>query len=219
MSKIYKTKKMKNPKIALIGATGKAGKYILTKLLERNYQVKLLLRNPENFQIQNPLIKIIKGDARDYDSIENLIENCDLVISALGQPKGEKTIFSDATSNIIKAFSSEKGRYILITGLSVNSPFDSKNESVIAATKWMHENYQETTSDKQKEYEILSKSNLDWTVLRLPLIVQTDVISKIGASIEDCKGRSVSASSLAEFISNEIENEEYIKKSPFVFDI
>jgi hypothetical protein len=38
-----------------------------------------------------------------------------LVISALGQPKGEKTIFSDATSNIIKAFSSEKGRYILIT--------------------------------------------------------------------------------------------------------
>lgn len=66
---------MKNPKIALIGATGKAGKYILSKLLERNYQVKLLLRNPENFQIQNPLIKIIKGDARDYDSIEKLIEN------------------------------------------------------------------------------------------------------------------------------------------------
>jgi putative NADH-flavin reductase len=59
MSKIYKTKN-ENPKIALIGATGKAGKYILTKLLERNYQVKLLLRNPENFQIQNPLIKIIK---------------------------------------------------------------------------------------------------------------------------------------------------------------
>jgi hypothetical protein len=80
----------------------------------------------------------------------------------------------------------------------------------------MHENYQETTSDKQKEYEILSKSNLDWTVLRLPLIVQTDVISKIGASIEDCKGRSVSASSLAEFISNEIENEEYIRKSPCI---
>lgn len=142
-----------------------------------------------------------------------------MVISALGQPKGEKTIFSDATSNIIKAFSSEKGRYILITGLSVDSPFDSKNKSVIAATKWMHENYQETTFDKQKEYEILSKSDLDWTVLRLPLIVQTDVISKIGASIEDCKGRSVSASSLAEFISNEIENEEYIRKSPFVFDI
>jgi hypothetical protein len=32
------------------------------------------------------------------------------------------------------------------------------------ATEWMYQNYPETTSDKQKEYQLLSESNLDWTL-------------------------------------------------------
>ncbi|MFC7345236.1 NAD(P)-dependent oxidoreductase [Chryseobacterium zhengzhouense] len=89
--------------IAVISGTGKSGRYLVQKLLENNYSIKLLLRSPENSELQNPLFEIIKGDARDYHSITKLLEGCNVVVSTLGQPKEEKSIFSDATNNIIKA--------------------------------------------------------------------------------------------------------------------
>ena len=42
------------------------------------------------------------------------------------------------------------GRYIVTTGLSVNTPSDHKNEKVKMATDWMYQNYPETTTDKTK---------------------------------------------------------------------
>jgi hypothetical protein len=80
-------------------------------------------------------------------------------MSTLGQPKGEKSIFSDAAKNIIRAMN-DYGikRYIVTTGLSVNTEADQKNEPVKMATEWMYQNYPETTSDKQKEYQLLQKA-------------------------------------------------------------
>lgn len=211
---------MKTNTIAVIGGTGKSGKYLVQSLLNKNYSIKLLLRNPENFTLENPLIEIIKGDARNYDSIDNLVKNCDVVISTLGQPAGEESIFSDAAKNIIKAMNSNGiKRYIVTTGLNVNTPFDKKNEKVKMATDWMYQNYPKTTIDKQKEYELLVESNLDWTLVRLPFIVQTSESFKTETNLEDCKGENISATDLGEFLISQIDDETFIKQSPFLYNI
>ncbi|WP_336734667.1 NAD(P)-dependent oxidoreductase [Chryseobacterium sp. VD8] len=161
--------------IAVIGGTGKSGKFLVQSLLNKQYPIRMLLRNPENFTLKSPLINIVKGDVRNSEAVHHLIKDCDVVISTLGQSVGEKSIFSDATSNIIKAMNSYGiKRYIVTTGLNVNTPFDHKNEKVKMATDWMYQNYPETTTDKQKEYELLNESNLNWTLVRLPLINLTD---------------------------------------------
>ncbi|KMQ68406.1 epimerase [Chryseobacterium sp. FH2] len=211
---------MKTNTIAVIGGTGKSGKYLVQNLLDKSYPVKLLLRSPESFTFENPLIEIVKGDARDYDSVEKLIKDCNIVISTLGQPKGEKSIFSDAAENIIKAmnFYGIK-RYIVTTGLSVNTPFDNKNEKVKMATDWMYQNYPETTNDKQKEYDLFTESNLDWTLVRLPLIHLTSESFKTETNLEDCKGETISATDLAEFLISQIDDKTFLGKSPFLYNI
>ncbi|MFC4162530.1 NAD(P)-dependent oxidoreductase [Epilithonimonas zeae] len=211
---------MKLHKIAVIGGTGKAGSFLVKKLLEKGFQIKLLLRNPEKFSIQNPLLEIVKGDARDYDSVNELIKTCDAVISTIGQPKGEKSIFSDSTRNVIQSMkSNEIKRYIVITGLNVNTPFDNKNEKVKMATEWMYQNYPETTLDKQKEYELLTESNLDWTLVRLPLIIQTDESFATETNLYDCIWEKISANDLSEFLISQIDDETYFKKSPFLYNL
>lgn len=206
--------------IAVIGGTGKSGRYLVQKLLENNYSIKLLLRSPENSELQNPLIEIIKGDARDYHSITKLLEGCNVVVSTLGQPKGEKSIFSDATNNIIKAMEYYQiKRYVVTTGLSVNTSLDHKNEKIKMATDWMYQNYPETTTDKQREYEILAESNLDWTLVRLPLINLTDESFKTETSLQDCKGENISATDLGKFLVSQIDDETFIKKSPFLYNV
>lgn len=211
---------MKLHKIAIIGGTGKAGSFLVRKLIEKGYQIKLLLRNPENFPDQNPLIEIVKGDARDYDSVNELIKTCDTVISTIGQPKGEKSIFSESTKNVIRSLNSNKiKRYIVITGLNVNTLFDNKNEKVKMATEWMYQNYPETTLDKQKEYELLTESNLDWTLVRLPLIIQTDESFATQTNLHDCIGENISANDLSEFLISQIDDKTYFKKSPFLYNL
>jgi putative NADH-flavin reductase len=206
--------------IAVIGGTGKSGTYLVQSLLDNHYTIKLLLRNPENFTIKNPLIEIVKGDARDYNAINNLIKDCNIVISTIGQPVGEESIFSDSTKNIIQSMNFHGiRRYIVTTGLNVNTPFDNKNGKVKMATEWMYQHYRKTTEDKQHEYEILLKSNLDWTLVRLPMIIQTSESFPTETSLEDCKGENIIATDLAEFLVSQIEDETYLKLSPFLYNI
>lgn len=181
---------MNTYKIAVIGGTGKSGEYLVQHLLEKGYSLKLLVRCLENQSFESQLIEVVKGDARDETAIYKLIEGTDLVISTLGQPKGEESIFSDAAKNIIRVMNHLGiSRYIVTTGLSVNTPSDQKNEKVKMATDWMYQNYPETTADKQKEYELLLESNLEWTLVRLPLINFTDENFATEANLTDCKGR------------------------------
>lgn len=211
---------MKTNKIAVVGGTGKAGRYLVQNLISKGYSIKLLIRNPENFNLKNSLIEVVKGDARNFDSINDLIKDCEVVISTIGQPIGEKSIFSDATKNMIRSMNVNKiTRYIVITGLNVDTPFDRKNERVKMATEWMYQNYPKTTQDKQEEHRILTESDLNWTLIRLPLIIQTDERFNMEANLTDCVGGNISATDLAEFLVSQIDDETYFKNSPFLYNI
>jgi putative NADH-flavin reductase len=204
-------------KIAVIGGTGKSGKYLVNQLMNLHFHFKILLRNPEKFQIKNSLIEIIKGDARNYDDILLLLAGCDAVISTLGQPQGEPPIFSEAAANIIRAMNEcNIQRYILVTRLSIDLPFDNKSSHTKMKSEWMKTNFPQIVADKQNEYNILVKSNADWTLVRLPFIEQTDNNCEIKISLEDCPGDNINATSLANFLIEQLHDIKYLKKTPFI---
>ena len=151
-----------------------------------------------------------------------MICDCDAIISALGLglPLSEPTIFSLATTNIIKTMN-EYGvrRYILLTGLNVDSPFDKKGNKTKSATDWMYANFPKSTADRQLEYQILNASSIDWTLVRLPLIEQTDTTGETKTSLEDCPGDKISATDLANFLIRQLAEKSFIKKAPFIANV
>lgn len=208
---------MKQFKIAVIGGTGKSGTYLVQELLNRMIPIKLLLRTSSPFETTNPLVEIVRGDARDIQAISSLLEGCNAVVSTLSQPVGEESIFSDAARNILQAMK-EKGisRYIVTAGLNVDAIGDHKNEKVRFATDWMYQNYPKTTKDRQVEYELLSGSEIDWTLVRLPMIIQTEKRFPMEVSLTDCPGENISATDLAHFLADQLSSDDYIRKSPFI---
>ena len=40
-------------KIAVIGGTGKAGKYLVKQLVNQGFKIKVLLRNPDKLELSN----------------------------------------------------------------------------------------------------------------------------------------------------------------------
>jgi len=210
---------MKNKlKVALIGGTGKSGKYLTRQLLHQGFPVKMLLRDAAKLTIKNPLIEVVNGNARDYSTILSLVEGCNGILSTLGgHTKGEPPIFSHATTHVLQAMKAcGINRYVLTTGLNVDTPSDKKGVKTALATQWMKENYPLTTADKQTEQTILLDSEIDWTLVRLPLIELTDEKGEIKISLEDCPGDKISATDLADFLIGQLEDLTYVRSAPFI---
>ncbi|WP_373515724.1 NAD(P)-dependent oxidoreductase [Persicitalea sp.] len=204
-------------KIAVIGGTGKAGKYLVKELLRQDFPLKLLLRNPGDFSFENPDIEVIQGDARDYETVRTLKEGCGAVVSAVGFRAGKEPIFSIATGNVLRAMQEWNiTRYISLTGLNVDTPFDQKTGATQAGTEYMRANYPKTTADKQVEYQKLTESDAAWVLVRLPWIQLTEAEEDVKVSLEDCPGEAVSASALARFVVAQLTNDTYVRQAPFV---
>lgn len=203
--------------VALLGATGKAGKYILQALLNRGYAVKALIRKPNNFTITHPLLQIVPGDIKDLETARTLAKGCDVVISAIGPRKDEPLISSLSTINVLTAMN-EFGikRYISLAGLNLNIPGDNKSEANKAKSDWMCQNFPEAVADRQKAYDILVESDIDWTILRLPWIEQTDERRGVFVDLYDCPGEKISTTDLADFAIEQIKGIIYLRRAPFV---
>lgn len=204
-------------KVAVLGGGGRTGKYLLNQLLENGFSVKLLLRNPDTFSIQNSKIEIIKGDALSEESISVLLRDCQAVISTIGQRMGEPMVASQATKNVLNAMDAYGiQRYLLLAGLNIDTPFDKKSPKTIMASDWMKTNFPEIQKDRQFTYDLLIDSKVDWTQVRVPLIVFSDETNEISVSLEDCLGDKITALDISKFLVKEMEESNYLRQSPFI---
>ncbi|GLU56169.1 NAD(P)-dependent oxidoreductase [Dyadobacter frigoris] len=218
-----------NIKIAVLGGGGKTGKYLVNHLIEKGYGLKILLRNlpvPDepsdqfSLNLTNSFVEIVKGDAVNFEDIHALLSGCQVVISTIGQRPGEPMVASIATGNILKAMR-EYGirRYILVAGINIDTPFDKKSDQTKAATEWMKSTFPTIHKDRAKSYDMLIKSDVDWTLVRLPMIEYTDQSFPVGVNSEDCLGSKISTKNIAVFLEEQLSDKTYVRKAPFLYNI
>jgi putative NADH-flavin reductase len=204
-------------KIAVLGGTGRAGKYLTRELLSQGYSVKALARDPRKIEQSHPSLEVIQGNARDYDSIFMLVYGCDAVISTLGPAKDQPDTCSMAVGHIIKALQSLNiQRYIEVAGLAIDTPEDNKGilTQILVATMRLFAS--SVINDRQKDYELLKKSNIRWTIVRCPMIKLTYLSGNVKTSLKDRQGNQVSATDLARFLIDQLNDEQFICKAPFI---
>ncbi|EST12546.1 NAD(P)-dependent oxidoreductase [Sporolactobacillus laevolacticus] len=206
-----------NKRIAVVGGNGKAGRFVVQKALEKGYAVRMLVRNPQRVTVSDERIEVTKGNAEDISSIQALLEGCDAVINTLGQPNKATPIYSKVTSHIL-ATMKERGiqRYITVTGGSLNAPGDRKSP-INKIGAWLFQRlYADMITDKEKELRILLKSDADWTLVRLPFVIEKPAVSKIKVNLYDMPGMKMTNSDIADFLVNQISDTKYIRKYPFI---
>jgi putative NADH-flavin reductase len=204
-------------KIAVIGGTGKAGKYLTAQLINQSYHIKALTRNPEKLKHDSLLLEKITGDARNYETVFTLLQGCDAVISTIGPSKNEPDTCSIVTGHVIHAMQTLNiKRYIELAGLAIDTPSDKKGFITKLLVRIMKLIVPAIIADRQKGYRLLSESNLDWTLVRSSMIEQTDQKRTVKTSLLDCTGRKVSSSDLALFLINQLSDDQFIRKSPFI---
>jgi putative NADH-flavin reductase len=81
-----------NMKIAVIGGSGKAGKYLLKQLADQGFKIRALTRDLRKLEESAP-VERVTGDVTDYAFVYNLLEGSNVVISTPGQTKGAEVFF------------------------------------------------------------------------------------------------------------------------------
>lgn len=106
-------------KVVLIGASGYVGSAILKELLDRGWQVKALVRDPQKITLKNPALRVDKVDVSDEKQLTAALEGYADVISAYNPGWSNPNIYNDTLTNYPKILAAAKAahvRRLLIVG-------------------------------------------------------------------------------------------------------
>ncbi len=146
----------KKPSVLLVGATGYLGSFLLKELVNQNFSVKVVVRNPQKLpQVENRPYEVIEGEVTKPSTIKNCCKDVDVVISTVGitrQKDGLTYMDVDYQANVNvleEAKQSSVKKFIYVSVLKG----DKKRDVKICAAK-------------EKFVDELSQSGLDYTIIR-----------------------------------------------------
>ncbi|MGE8038059.1 NADH-flavin reductase [Lysinibacillus sp. KCTC 33748] len=205
-------------RIAIIGGTGKVGRHIAARAIEKGYHVRMLVRNPDKVLYKNDKIEIVKGQVQEIESIRELLKDCQVVINTFGQPPKEEPIYSKVTATIFNVMKDLNiSRYIGVSGGSLTIKEDKKSMMNRFGAKMFEVLFPKMMKDKKLEWELLLNSKqIKWTLLRLPFVKDSLTSNQIKENLTDMPGTKITNQDIATFIIDHIDNEKYVHKTPFI---
>jgi putative NADH-flavin reductase len=167
----------------VLGGTGRTGKHFISLVLSKGHKVKALVRNPEKMEIQNPNLELTKGSIADVNSINELMQGVDFVISMLGDAELQKTenINTAFVKKLIPAMRQQGVKRFLYQA----GGFTQKYKERLPFLTWILKNTlaryygllgQHRDNAAVIEYLVEEATDIEWMVHRASLI--SDGVSK-----------------------------------------
>jgi putative NADH-flavin reductase len=207
-------------KIAILGSTGFVGHVLLEKALDNGFQIKTLVRDPEKLGALKDKVDFIQGDISQLEKVNQCIAGVAAVLSTV--PPEAKTkepekygLLMQELVRLLKINGVK--RFIHIGGAAHDG---GENENWTFGRKllrlFLNLTWKPGLIAKKLEWEVLQKSEIDWTLLRPPRIKNGKSNGEIIADEKNLASLNIYVEDLVEFILKQIESKEWIKRAPLV---
>ena len=208
-------------KISVLGATGGTGQAIVRQALEAGHEVTALVRRPEALQITGPRLSVLVGDARDPDTIEQLVAGRHAVICSLGigvssTDRGEindeerPDVCAVSTKRLFAAMPAHGVKRIVL--MSAHGAGGSNDGSRYVV--WLRRLVENRLLDKDEMEAFIASSGapIDWTVVRNPVIYDgpRGRPHEVYTRIELNGSSRITYADLAAFVIAEVETPRHI---------
>jgi putative NADH-flavin reductase len=202
-------------KITIIGASAGLGLETLKRGLDRNHSITTLSRTGIEIEEKRSLNEII-GDATNKADVLNSIQGAEALIVTLGTGKNMKatTLFSDFAKLIVEINSENKIAVpiISVTGFGAGESRNYVSWLVRMFLKYM---LKDVYDDKTKMEEIITHSDLNWTVVRPGRLLDKPLTEKYRTENKLFKGISIGGinrADVADFLIKQAERQTELKK-------
>jgi len=201
--------------VTIFGATGQVGRQLVTHSLAKGWKVRAFGRQIEGLldqDMRNPNLLAVKGYVFDAGDVKNAIQGADAILSALGGGiDGADQTRSLGIKNIVAQM--EKygpKRIVALGGLGVLENPDG--EGLLFEQEDYPEEYVPVAREHFAAYNFLKASNLDWTFICSPDIVDIEADGKFETAEEaPAEGMKISAGNLALCMVQAVEAGTFIK--------
>ena len=210
-------------KVVIFGATGFSGQAILKEAIQQGHEVTILVRDPSKIKSQHNSLTVVQGDVMDRNAVASVLHHQEVVIQCLGvggKGNGKPTTFiSDATKIIIEEMEKNKVRKLIAmsnvgAGNSMTFyPWVFSKVILPYFMKWL----KVIIEDKNKMEPMIMNSNLNWTIVRCPNVIDKPPKGICHATL-DGRGLklSITLGDLAIFMVNQIRDNTYSKQAPCI---
>jgi putative NADH-flavin reductase len=210
-------------KVIIFGATGFSGQAILANSIKQGHEVTILVRDTSKVQIKHQNLTIVEGNVLNPQTVASVLHHQEAVIQCLGvggKGDGKPTTFiSDATKIIVDEMQNKKiKRLIAMSNVGAGNsiafqPWFFTKIILPYFMKWL----KVIIEDKNRMEPIIMNSNLDWTIVRCPNIVDKPAKGRCNATL-DGKGLklSITLSDLSKFMVDQLKQTAFIKQAPSV---
>lgn len=210
-------------KVIIFGATGFSGQAILANSIKQGHEVTILVRDASKIPIKHQNLTIVEGNVLNPQTVASVLHHQETVIQCLGvggKGDGKPTTFiSDATKIIVDEMQNKKiKRLIAMSNVGAGNsiafqPWFFTKIILPYFMKWL----KVIIEDKNRMEPIIMNSNLDWTIVRCPNIVDKPAKGRCNATL-DGKGLklSITLSDLSKFMVDQLKQTSFIKQAPSV---
>jgi putative NADH-flavin reductase len=211
------------PAIVVIGATANSSKEIMLQALAAGYDVTGVARRPEDVEVKDPRLKIVKGDVYDPASLAAAMTGREVVVSMVGpriDPMNLQEIpdsfdlFTTGTRNIIAAMKQKGNRRLLVaSSLGVEDtyptvkPADPKD--MRSNWLWKMRNVYQNMEDMEA---IVRASGLDYVIFRPAFLVpepRRDDL-KFAVDRDSPKGTMLTFADFGAFVLAQVSKDQYL---------
>jgi len=201
--------------ITIIGASAGIGLEAVKRGLNRNHSITTLSRSEVKIEDKKSLNSII-GDATNKADLLNSIQNAEALIITLGTGKNMKatTLFSDFAALIVEIDRACKIDIplIFVTGFGAG---ESKNYVSWIVKLFLKYFLKDVYADKTKMEEIITNSDLNWTVVRPGRLLDKELTEKYRIENTLFKGikiGGINRADVADFLIKQAEKQTELKK-------
>jgi putative NADH-flavin reductase len=197
-------------KILVFGAAGKTGREVVIQALSQGHQVTAFLNEQELGKTKK--LEHFFGDVLSADSVLKAMQpGFDAIISCLGNNHGNSPTCSEGVKNIIScAYLTGISRLICVSSLGLAPEFNSFYFNTVVLPLF----FRDVHLDLEKMEKLITNSNLNWTIVRPPQLIDKIRTGNYRILTEPPENRltEIARADVADFILKELENSSFIRQ-------
>lgn len=213
--------------VCVLGGSGRLGKEILSELERNSIPAKALVRNPSKLNSSYSHIQIVEGNPGNLEDLGKTMIGCTGIISSLNvsrksdfpwsKLRSSPTLISDTIRAVLEKMESYSiDRIISVSAWGTHQDI----KAVPGWFRWIikNSNVGKAYEDHERQEDLLSTTNLNWTIVRPVGLTNSQKIKKLIVSFNNHPKPklTISRKHVAQFIVSQLNSSDYIRKMPVI---
>ncbi len=160
--------------VIIFGASRGTGRLLVEQAKAQGHHVTAFARNPEDSQLSDPNVKVIRGDLLDAAAVVRAIAGQDIIFSTVGVAasvaRAPTTLFSEGMKHMVAGARRVGMKRIICLGSCGTDPETKPFLPVRIMAPFLKPLFRGAYDDIVRMESWLAGVDLDWTVIRPPYL-------------------------------------------------